>query len=76
MSIEEQIRTIAKEELETQLSEMEKRFQEIIDKEIGEVKDQLEEISENLGGLSSRIESGSGGLWTRRSRRSRARSSR
>ena len=56
MSIEEQIRTIAKEELEIQLSDMEKRFQETIDKEIGEVKDQLEEISETLGGLSSRIE--------------------
>ena len=56
MSIEEQIRTIANEELEKQLSEMEKRFQEVIDKEIGDVKVQLEEISENLGGLSSRIE--------------------
>lgn len=57
MSIEEQIRTIAKQELESQIAELDKRFQEALDKEVGEVKAQIDDLNENIGSLGSQIES-------------------
>ncbi|UCD45121.1 MAG: hypothetical protein JSV27_01020 [Candidatus Bathyarchaeota archaeon] len=63
MSIEEQIRTLAKAELETQLADVENRMKasykrdskELRD-DIGAVRDQLEEMNAVLSDLVSRIE--------------------
>lgn len=63
MSIEEQIRTLAKAELETQLVDVENRMEasykrdnkELKD-DIGAVRDQLEEMNAVLSDLVSRIE--------------------
>jgi peptidoglycan hydrolase CwlO-like protein len=63
MSIEEQIQTIAKAELETQLADVEnrmkasyKRDNKELKDDIGAVRDQLEEMNAVLSDLVSRIE--------------------
>ncbi len=55
MDIEEQIRAIAKEELETLLDRIEKQLHRDFDKENEVVKSQLEEIKTVIEDLSSRI---------------------
>lgn len=63
MSIEEQIRTIAKDEIEQQLSEVEKRFRSVMKRENNEIKDdviaintQLEQLNAQLTDFMSRLE--------------------
>lgn len=63
MSIEEQIRTIAKAELETQLDDIEKRMKTTFKRDskelkddISAVKDQLVEMNTVLSDLASRLE--------------------
>lgn len=55
MSIESQIRRIAKEELKRQLDEIEKRFMEQLEKELDEVKKQLSEVCERTDNLENEL---------------------
>ena len=56
MSIEEQIRTIAKEELEAQLAEAEKRLKAARSKETKAVRDQIEALSGRFDEIDGKIE--------------------
>jgi flagellar motility protein MotE (MotC chaperone) len=55
MSIESQIRRIAKEELKRQLDEIEKRFMDHLEKELDEVKKQLAEVCERTDALEGEL---------------------
>jgi Holliday junction resolvasome RuvABC ATP-dependent DNA helicase subunit len=56
MGIEEQIKDIARNELEMQLSVLEERLQAIFSSELESVKIQLEEINSQLVDLKGRVE--------------------
>jgi chromosome segregation ATPase len=55
MSIEEQIRTIAKAELQTQLDDIEKRMRSSFRKESNEIKEQIQAISTQMEDLGTLI---------------------
>jgi hypothetical protein len=55
MSIEEQIRTIAKDELQTQLDDIEKRMRSSFRKESNEIKEQMQAISTQMEDLGTLI---------------------
>ena len=58
MSIEEEIRTIAKDELQTQRDDIEKRMRSSFRKESNEIKEQIQAIStqmEDLGTLVAEL---------------------
>ena len=55
MSIEEQIRTIAKDELQTQLDAIEKRMRSSFRKESNEIKEQIQAISTQMEDLGTLI---------------------
>ncbi|TRO46735.1 hypothetical protein E2P65_05330 [Candidatus Bathyarchaeota archaeon] len=55
MSIEEQIRTIAKDELQTQLDDIEKRMRSSFRKESNEIKEQIQAITTQMEDLSTLI---------------------
>ena len=55
MSIEEQIRTIAKDELQTQLDDIEKRMRSSFRKESNEIKEQIQAISAQMEDLGTLI---------------------
>jgi peptidoglycan hydrolase CwlO-like protein len=55
MSIEEQIRTIAKDELQTQLDDIEKRMRSSFRKESNEIKEQIQAINTQLEDLGTLI---------------------
>ena len=56
MGIEDQIRKIAREEHETQLAEIEKQIQRILEEETVEIKKHTDELRNQLENLASRIE--------------------
>ena len=55
MSVEEQIRTIAKDELQTQLDNIEERMRSSFRKESNEVKEKIQEISIQLEEMGTLI---------------------
>lgn len=55
MSIEEEIRTIAKDELQTQLDDIEKRMRSSYRKESNEIKEQIQAVSAQMDDLSTLI---------------------
>jgi flagellar motility protein MotE (MotC chaperone) len=56
MSIEEQIKNIAKEEIRRQLAEIEEGFREYLEKEIGEIREQLSGLSSRTEKLEKRLD--------------------
>ncbi len=55
MSLEEQIRTIAKDELQTQLDNIEKRMRSSFRKESNEIKEQIQAMSTQLEEMGTLI---------------------
>jgi len=56
MSIEEQIRTIAKDELSTQMDELEKRFKATIKKENRQLREDIQELGGQLKAFVAQLE--------------------
>jgi archaellum component FlaC len=58
MSIEEQIKTIAKQEIETPLVDIEKRLKTSFKRENAKVKEDLDAIAAQIGGLDASLKEG------------------
>ena len=56
MSIEEEIRTIAKDELQTQLDDIEKRMRNSFRKENNEIKEQIQALRTDLNLRTQKLE--------------------
>ena len=55
MSLEEEIRTIAKDELQTQLDDIEKRMRSSFRKESNEIKEQIQAVSTQMEEMGTLI---------------------
>jgi archaellum component FlaC len=58
MSIEEQIKTIAKQEIETPLADIEKRLKASFRRDSAKVKEDLDAIAAQIGGLDASLKEG------------------